>query len=73
MFFNVSIIKPEYVLSNSKVILKEIKNLENSNILKSIDAIDINKVSRIIKEQGVNEKNNADLLNLLLTINNSFI
>jgi len=64
---------PEYVLSNSKVILKEIKNLENSNILKSIDAIDINKVSRIIKEQGRNEKNNADLLNLLLTINNSLI
>ena len=64
---------PEYVLSNSKVILKKIKNLENSNILKSIDAIDINKVSRIIKEQGRNEKNNADLLNLLLTINNSLI
>ena len=47
--------------------------IENSNILNSIDAIDISKISIIIKEQGRNKKNNADLLNLLLTINNSFI
>ena len=63
---------PEYVLSNSEIILEKVKNLKNSKVLQSIDALDINKIRNTINEHIQNKKNNADLLNLLLTIDYCF-